>query len=376
MRPIFPLWLGSVADGRDNNLNLLRLMAALGVFVSHTVLVTQGMDAVPTAMWRLGTFSVWVFFAISGFLIAASFERRTSFAQFLGARCLRIFPALLVCILLTAFVIGPWQSVLPLGAYLGDAQTYRFVLGNASLFWETKELPGVFGDHPVAYAQITFWTLKHEVLCYLVLAFIGLAGALASRRRFAIVFGIALAAWILVLNAGPEVPVAITRFGALAFVFLLGAGAYVFRDHVPLSIELLLALLFATWLFWWTPAFHVLLPLTLAYGALWAGYVPSGSIRGFNRVGDYSYGLYIFGVPVQQLLVATLGEHSPVENLVYGLLPALCLAVLSWHLIEKPCLGLKQKIRGRQTARGGTSGLNGELIAREALRRAAGSTRP
>jgi peptidoglycan/LPS O-acetylase OafA/YrhL len=346
MRPYRPLWLASVAEGRDNNFNLIRLLAATGVFVSHTVMITQGREAVPQAMWSLGTISVWVFFAISGYLIAGSFERRVSLGQFAAARCLRIFPALLVCILLTAFLVGPSQSALALRDYLAHPETYRFVLGNAALFWETRDLPGVFADHPVPYAQITFWSLKYEVLCYLALALLGLAGGLATGRRFAGVLAIFVTGWVLVLNAGPGVPDYVITFGELAFVFLLGAGAYVFRRHVLLSAELALALVLATWWFWWTPAFHILMPLAVAYGTLWAAFVPAGAIRAFNRLGDYSYGVYIFGVLVQQLLVSALGAHTPVENLIYGLPFALGLAALSWHLIEKPCLGLKPGSRG------------------------------
>jgi len=144
MRQITPNKLGALAVGRDNNFTLLRLLAAIGVFVSHTVLITQGREAVPQFMWSLGTLSVWVFFAISGFLISASFERRTSLADFAVARCLRIFPALIACVVLTVFVLGPSVTSLGLAGYFDDPQTLRFLIGNISLFGETRDLPGGF----------------------------------------------------------------------------------------------------------------------------------------------------------------------------------------------------------------------------------------
>lgn len=340
--------LGPLAVGRDNNFNLLRLLAAIGVFVSHTVLITQGREAVPQFMWSLGTISVWVFFAISGFLISASFERRESFAGFAVARCLRVFPALLACVAATVFVLGPSLSSLGVIGYFSDPQTYRFLFGNISLFGETRELPGVFSRNPVDYAQITLWSLKYEVLCYAGLACLGVMGIFKSKSDFGLIFLFGVLFWAVLLfvesNIRGLLPEPVYTFNKLAFVFLLGMAGYAYRDHIFLSGFVVVVLTVATWLLWWTPAFHVLMPLTVAYGALWAAYVPGGRIRDFNKLGDYSYGIYIFGVPIQQVMVSALGDQSAFANFVFAFVPTLGLAMASWHMIERPSLKLRARV--------------------------------
>lgn len=357
MRHIRPIKLGPLAVGRDNNFNLIRLLAAIGVFVSHTVMITQGREAVPQFMWSLGTISVWVFFAISGFLIAASFERRASLGSFAAARCLRIFPALIVCVLVTVFVLGPSQSSLGIVGYFADPQTYRFLFGNISLFGETRELQGVFTKHPAHYAQITFWSLKYEVLCYAALVVLGLAGIFRSKSDFGFFFFIATVFWLVLVFVENCVqgllPEPIYTFNKLAFVFMLGMGAYAYRDHIYLSGLIVAVLVIATWFLWWTPVFHVLVPLTVAYGVLWAAFVPCGRIREFNRLGDYSYGVYIFGVPIQQVMFSALGDQSPFSNFVFSIGPTLGLAMVSWHMIEKPSLALRSRQHPEANREGG-----------------------
>ena len=73
---------------------------------------------------------------------------------------------------------------------------------------------------------------------------------------------------------------------------------------------------------------------------LWLAYVPGGRVRGYNRVGDYSYGVYIYAFPVQQSVVALMPGVSPLALLAIALPITVLLAVASWHLVESPALGL------------------------------------
>lgn len=360
VRPaLAPATLGSIAVGRRNNLNLLRFSAAMGVMASHTVLVTQGRDAMPGSMWLLGHVCVGAFFTISGYLVSGSWERAASAGDFVLARVLRVFPALIVCVLLTAFVLGPTVTSLDLRTYLAAPGTAAFVLGNLSLFWEVETLPGVFEGHPVSDAQITFWTLKHELVAYLGILALGLAGVLRSGRRFSAFLAAFVVLWLLALHVQTVAPQAlpgpIASFRSLSIYFVLGMVAHRVRGHLYLTGFLCWPLAAATLLAWWTPLFHVLMPLTVAYGVLWLAFVPKGPLLRFNALGDYSYGVYVFAIPFQQLCVAVLGSHGPAENFFYAIGPTLWAAVLSWHLIERPSIAIRSS-RSRSIRPSGTSG--------------------
>jgi peptidoglycan/LPS O-acetylase OafA/YrhL len=346
-----PPTLGARAVDRRNNLNFLRLLAALGVMVQHAALLTGGYEAMPWAMWLLGHVCVGAFFAISGFLIPGSFERAASAGDFVLARALRIMPALALCVLLTALALGPLVTTLAPTDYLDDPRTTAFVIGNLSLFWETRPLPGVFEGNPVPHAQITFWTLKHEAAAYAMVLVLGLAGLLRNRVGLALLLVMFGAVSVLIVRTEASDPAALPEgllsFRRVATYFCFGIVAHVLRERLPLSGAACLALLTLTHLFWWTPLFHVLLPLTVAYGTLWLAYVPRGPILGFNRLGDYSYGVYVFAVPVQQLCVMLLEPHGAAANTLYALGPTMLLAALSWHLVEKPSLALRHGASAR-----------------------------
>src|SRR5579862_815986 len=113
-----------MAMDRQNNFDALRLIAATSVIFSHAFLLGEGTQD-PEPLMRLtggqtilGVVGVFVFFTISGFLVTQSFETTGSPLVFLAKRGLRIFPGLLLCLLVCAFVIGPLVTSLPVSDYL------------------------------------------------------------------------------------------------------------------------------------------------------------------------------------------------------------------------------------------------------------------
>src|ERR1700749_4903885 len=107
--------------GRHNNFDALRLVAAIFVIFSHSFLIAEGTQ---NNEWLilltgnqsiLGLTGVFVFFAISGFLVTQSFEQSPNPRHFLAKRALRIFPGLFVATWVSAWVLGPLVSTLPLG---------------------------------------------------------------------------------------------------------------------------------------------------------------------------------------------------------------------------------------------------------------------
>lgn len=336
--------LSQVATGRDNNFNLLRVLAASGVIFSHAYPLGLGIgtpepleDLLPGV--TLGHFCVLVFFATSGFFITASFERRRGLGDFLAARVLRIVPALLIM----ACTLYPLVGLLsPVGEGFWQVLPLK-IAATLSLFADAKvALPGVFADLPYPRAlNGSLWSLRFEVLCYAAVVLAGLLGVFRTRPAMLLILLLCLLAEPLI--AEREVHPYVSLLSHVGLPFACGAGAYVFRDRLPLDWRLLAGLVIGTFLLRSTAAFFPVLALTITYGVLWAGYLEVPGLRLYNRLGDYSYGVYIYAFPIQQLLAGS-GVTQPLQNAVLALLLSTCCAVLSWHLVERPSLVLRNHL--------------------------------
>jgi peptidoglycan/LPS O-acetylase OafA/YrhL len=347
------LILADVADGRENNFNLLRMIAASGVLFSHAYPISLGAGAVQPLVGilhgtALGTVCVWVFFAISGFFITQSYMRSPSPRRFLTARALRLFPGLLVVLLVTV-AVGSLLTLAPLPEFLSAVPTY--LLRNLTLIQLSYDLPGVFATNTYGPAiNGSLWTLIYEVLCYLAVLAAGMLGVLHRPKLFWPVFGVLLIGLLVLV---PLVPLhdRITTLASLAFPFVLGTAAYIGRAHIPLSLPLAGGLAVVAALAYSTPAFQPLFVLALSYLTFLIGYWRSPVLQAYNRLGDYSYGMYIYAFPVQQL-VASYGVTDPWLNIAISLPVTLGCAVLSWHLIEKTALSFKPGSRSHLTTTG------------------------
>lgn len=344
------VYLKDVAQGRDNNLNLIRALAALGVLVSHAVPISLGFEPheplEALTGYSLGALCVFIFFAISGYLITASFERSSSHTSFLVARGLRLVPGLAVNIVLVAFVLAPFVTTLSPAAYFTSPEPYLFTARNIAIMPVTFDLPGVFEDLPVPNIVGSIWTLRHEVLCYAGVFLAGLLGAWQMRRNALIALGLYGAGWVGFALLDPAVPQPLHALHELSLPFAFGAAFYMWQDRLPLSLigVALLAVLAAALSFVGGPAYYAALALAISYATFWVGYVPGGIIRAYNRIGDYSYGIYIYAFPLQGLAVWLFGPQTPLENILYSLPPTLVLSYLSWHLIEGPAMTQKARL--------------------------------
>lgn len=343
--------LGRLASGRDNNLNLLRFLAALCVLVSHSFTLATGQPELEpfrsTIGMSLGTLAVDVFFVISGFLVSASAARR-SVVQYIKARALRIYPALAVMLVVTVFGIGGPLSSLPFAEFALHPLTSQYLLRNATLlFGEAHFLPGVFEQNPYPMAfNGPLWTLVVEVRIYLVLVMVYAIAAYASsgtERVLKLVTALsALASGTFLLFVYIYVGKN-TDWLRLYFMFAAGAAMYCWREQISLSSRAMLVLAataVATY-FLASRMFLVIWVMALPLLVMWAAYVPAGWMRAYNRFGDYSYGVYIYAFPVQQAIVCLWPTVGPIKMIALAGGVTILMAVASWHLIEERVLAYK-----------------------------------
>jgi peptidoglycan/LPS O-acetylase OafA/YrhL len=344
--------IGEQFDPKRNALNLLRLCFALLVIFSHSI-VLGGYRS--EALWghgTLGDIAVDAFFAISGFLIAAS-ASRNDVLRYLWQRFLRIFPAFWVCLLVTAFLIAPIGWIAEgrsLGAYWSaPAGPIHYVFVNWFLRMHAYGIAGTPGHVPYPNAwDGSLWTLFYEFYCYLMVAFLAATTILRRRALVLVLWGSSLA--VAAGAAAVGIPTFEDRFSydLIRFVpiFLAGVVLWLYRDVVPDSRVLFVAsaALFVTGTFLRNP--EVLSGPPLAYLCVWTSIHLPGKTVGSKY--DISYGTYIYGFIVAQVMAVWRVDrwgYLPFTLLTVGI--TLALALISCVAIERPALRLKRLNVGR-----------------------------
>ena len=357
-------------DGKTSGFDYLRIILAVGVLVWHSYGLAFGrvsIDAVLNGGWvQTIIYAILpMFFALSGFLVTASLIRANSIKTYLVFRGLRLFPALAVEVILAALLLGPLMTALTLGAYFSDGQFFRYFLNLGGLV--QYRLPGVFENAPYPYVvNGSLWTIPYELECYLYLVFFSVIGVFSGRYFI-------LIAYIAVTVISVQLGVKLSSEGIVVLIknliieettllpnlqqatnadlhpnrivvlsFLAGAVLYVWRDKVPCSpILAIVSLVLATW--WLSSVtFFYLAPLPIAYLTVWLGLQNPPRLSVLNK-GDYSYGIYLYAFPIQQVISST-GLHggSYIAHILLSLTIVSAFAAFSWHWIEKPSLRLKR----------------------------------
>lgn len=331
-----------MAEPQKNSFDLLRLCAAVLVLYSHQH-VLLGLAEPELFGWTtFGGVGVSIFFFLSGFLVWLSWARDPDLKRFFIRRSLRIFPALWVAVLTCLLILGLFQSGLSAGDYFVSPLAWRYL--GAAVFGAQNELPGVFAQNPLpSVINGSLWTLRVEFLCYVSVALVGSIG-LAQRNLsmfLSLVLAVVAAAFGALLIGTRFIPhlemVAFFWWGVMyGFVWELPASEFkalavgiglafvAFLTLGSRGVERTGMLVFAAAL------------VMVAQRVFWGSCITA-------RLGDLSYGMYIFAFPVQQVVVA-LGRGrgwSFTTHLSLSFLVTSVLAYVSWHALEKHALRFK-----------------------------------
>lgn len=334
---------------RQNSFDAVRLGAALLVIVGHAWPLTGLSDPPRLAGIPIFSLAVYVFFALSGYLISTSWRHDPRPIGFLLKRVGRIFPALIVTVLISVLIVGPLVTSLNTDDYFARPETWRY-LQNLSLV-AVYELPGVFSAHPRPVVNGVLWTLGPEFLCYLGVMAIGMiarrTGTRRTERGQTLVFlAIGLCVGVLSCFDGPLQPT------LRAVVFFAVGALYARADPKRLPLwpvvpGLLLWLLVAlagrqpSTAFAW-----VLIP----YAVLALGGRSLPVLSSIGRFGDFSYGTYLYGFLVQQI-VWQLWPNLPLWiDIVIVVLATSALAACSWYAVERPALAAARRLASARPA--------------------------
>lgn len=338
-------------SGHANNFDVLRFLFASLVVFSHSYPLGEGHELREplrklTGQTTLGGLSVYCFFIISGFLIAASWERRKTVGQFLKKRVLRIYPGFIIANAVGVFLVAPMAADSAIGNALVSLQQFA---------WDCMRLQGtqlsdtLFSQNHLHAVNGSIWSIAYEFWCYIGVIILGLM-PLFHRRSF--VLGLFVAS-LAVAFIFPTYHLEWFGGGILGKIFgypffwamllpnyLAGVVAWRYRDKLVVSDRV--AMMSAIALAVSIPvanSWSVMFPVCGAYLVLWAAFHPLFRLHGFSKYGDFSYGMYLYAFPIQQLLVMhNSGSMNPYALFALAWPLSILAGMLSWYVVERPFL--------------------------------------
>ncbi len=292
-----------------------------------------------------GGIAVAIFFVISGYLVTASFLKSKGVWDYLKKRSLRLLPALCFVVILTVFVLGPIVSSLSVRDYLLHPQTWTYL--RSCFLYIGYNLPGVFASNPYPHAvNGSLWTLPVEVVMYLIVLILGWRKLLNLTTLLFVMLGLFLVQFkfaeyfdlsgVVLFHLFP-----LAASAKLGLFFLSGSLLYVLRESLTIRNDMACVMSLALWGTFQTTIGAFVFQLTLPYLTIWVAHANIRWMQRFGRNGDFSYGIYLFAFPIQQLLMHFLGAMHEAVFALLAFLATLPLAVVSWYCVEKPALRWK-----------------------------------
>ena len=267
-------------------------------------------------------------------------------STFLANRFLRIFPALIVEVSLCAVVLGETLTTMPLAEYFTDHQFFRY-MGNMTGFI-TFSLPGLFVGNPVrGIVNVNLWTLPAEFHCYLVTAVLMATGLIFRRSMFTAIFVIAsiVGAALNTFGDFAVVPGLLPDY-IITYYFFVGVLFFHWRGNIPAKLWMFVVCSIFSYALLMSRHTVFIVPIVITYCMVFFGLVAIPKLP-IIRTGDYSYGIYLYGFPISQALVAAF----PTVFIGHQYLLLLCatvatfaFAAFSWHAVEKRVLPMKRHL--------------------------------
>lgn len=350
----------------QNNFDFLRFVAACLVIIAHSCGLTgNGVSytAILTKGQLSGNIPTYTFFMISGYLIVPGYLRTKNVFEYILLRGLRIFPALIVVVLLTVILVGPIVTTASLSNYFSAGSTYTY-FKNILLYPMQFDLTGFNSNSATLFNTAvngSLWTLRYTFTCYLSIAVLGIF-RLLNKYVILLMFILSLffnLSFVPIFHPGEHVwlhPLVwkITESCYLSIhlvskyfcYFYAGAVFYMYKNSIVYNYKYLLAsIIIIIVSCMYGQQLNILLPLFGTYIIFYIAFGKNIKLHNFGKYGDFSYGIYIYGFLIQQLVIMAFhGKMSNTLNFLISLPIAIICGVLSYYLVEKPCMSFKKYI--------------------------------
>jgi peptidoglycan/LPS O-acetylase OafA/YrhL len=355
--------LSAILKRENNNLDIFRILAAIMVIYGHAyaLLPNGGQSDFIGRMLGYdysGSLAVKIFFFLSGLVVTNSLISKGNAYEFIISRLFRIWPALIATILISAAIIGPILSTKTIAQYFSDPLTSSYITSNISLH-TSYVLPGVFelNKYPNTING-SLWTIPYEVYAYVILLSFFMIGISRSHALAIFTFTIVAAAPILKFDFIYSLFPTNHETAMLGPCFAYGSIMAILKDKININISTATG----SW-----ALFFILKGSKVEMHALYSAifitiiYLAStGALLKMKPNHDISYGVYLWGFPVQQILSMYISEYGILVNQITAIVISCILGYVSWILIEKRCMkvgsllvkktsNIKLKLINRQT---------------------------
>ncbi len=337
-------------QNKSSNFDFIRILLASLVIISHSFPLTgekEILSVITNNQLELGGLSVNLFFVLSGYFIFVSVKTSRSIYNFLWKRLIRIYPALFILMLFTLMLL-PF-------AYNGnniflEKSYWLYTPNTLSLYHLAYSVSGVFENNP--YKNIvngSLWSLSYEFTMYLS---IGTLFFIKNRKiSICVILIVFLSSYLfsqinpLFLNKYFKIMYLDTnQFYRLTSFFFAGS-LLTFIDlekNNKLSTRILLFVILIVGVYF--KFYHFLAPLILPILIIQLGLLSTPILTNISkRIGDISYGVYIYGFLIQQTLMNYLNLNS-ITLMFCSLIITYILAYFSWHFVEKKMIKYKNLI--------------------------------
>jgi peptidoglycan/LPS O-acetylase OafA/YrhL len=351
-------------SNQANNLDLLRLVLAALVIYTHSYSTYYGNENNPEPLYQFsnnritfGSVAVNFFFIISGYLVIQSWINSRNAFEYLKKRVLRIYPAFVFVCILCAFLFVPLGN----NQYSSSLSNYFLYLRQVDFNYQPQtiirlappNLPPTFLHLPIPFElNFSIWTIPYEFYCYLLLLGMGIF-KMAKNKWWMLAFTLVSFANLAYFQYGstkwisaylrPESFSDIKSMSYFLPFFMAGISFYHFEKYMPKkNPAAIISFLITALSFRFTNAYLFFQLILGSYFIFCFAFSKQINLSRLTRHGDFSYGVYLYGWPVQQLVMFNWGKTlNFYGTLVASLLIVIVFAIFSWFVVEKPFLKLK-----------------------------------
>ena len=341
----------------QNNFHLIRFIAASLVLYGHCYPLTgrgnyDYLTIASQGIFPTSHMGVCIFFIVSGYLVSQSLQSSRNVYSFIWKRILRIFPALIVVLLLCVFVIGFICTTLTFENYFESYETYRFLKLIKLFPFVYNSLPGVFENNPEKAVNGSLWTLPYEVTMYITLVMLQITNIFKKKGIMFFLFLTLLPILTyFIFNTNPSklipfIHLSITDTFEFGIFFMTGTIMFLFKEKIHYR---LIYFLIVTFLWFGLGLLHLtnsimiktISFIALPYMILYLANL-KGKVNNFSKLGDFSYGIYIYAYPIQQMIIHfTTTNISILKLFSLSSLIVLPISILSWYFVEERALKYK-----------------------------------